>query len=1093
MKNNLYQEFIVPFKHSFRVMRNAFLALFLFVGTTYATESYSQNMRVTVVSSGISTAQVLSEIEEQTDYLFVYDVNEVNLDRRVNVDAENRPVSEVLDEVFEGTDVDYAMEGKNIMLMKRSKKEAPASAQQTSENTIQGVVTDANGEPIIGANIMIEGTTTGTITDFDGRFTLDVPENATLQISYIGFVSQNVKVNGRKDITVKLVEDAQALDEVVVVGYGVMKKRDITGSISSLKAKDITSVPASNVLESMQGRIAGLDMTKSDGEAGASLSFTLRGNRSLNASNAPLIMVDGVAYGTTLDINPSDIESIEVLKDASSTAIYGSRGANGVILITTKRGATGKTNVSFNAYFGPQMAAGVADIMNAEEYANFKREAYRTQGITDDNLIFTAKELEGLKNREFVDFQDLCLHTGFVQNYEVSVTGGTEKTKINMSLGYYKEEGLFKNDDLTRFNGMMGIDQTITNRLKVGASMLITYKDNNKRQDPLNQANKIIPIGKVYNDDGTLNMFPSYGSSTSVSPLADEEENAYKNNTLTKRFFGSAYLNWEIVDDLMLRSTLGVDLNSARNGYFYDKNTINGGAKESKSGAEMVSNNNYTWETTLNWNKTFGKHNFNILLGNSVISNHAETFDMSGKNQTYSGNLFWNLSSATDQREIGSDLVEDRMLSFFGRVHYKLYEKYLFNFSLRADGSSVLAKGHKWGYFPSAAFAWRMIDENFMKGARSFMSDFKLRFSWGISGNSAISPYQTLGGLGSTTYAFGDTGAYGFYPRNISNKDLGWEKTQTFNFGIDFGFFNNRINGNIEIYQTNTTDLLMSRQLPPTSGFQSVMENVGEMRNRGVEVVVNTVNFKPATKGGFSWDTSLSFTLNRESIQSLTSGATRDLVNYWFVGSPVNVFYDYNKIGIWQLDEEAEAAKYGQKPGDIKVEDINHDGVISPDDDRKIVGTERPDFVLGMNNYFSYKNFDLSVFMYARVGQTIESEASGNYKIDGLENGPVVDYWTPDHPTNSHPRPDMNKNQSSAYMSTLWYQDGSFLKIRDVTLGYTFPDKWMHKIKVSKFRLYATLKNFFTFSHMSPYDPERGGSLSFPMTKQVVFGVNLNF
>lgn len=958
---------------------------------------------------------------------------------------------------------------------------------------ISGIVSDEKGEPLIGVNVSVKGGTNGAITDLDGKFSLSVGSKDVIVFSYIGYLTQEILANDPKIVSVKLIEDSKTLDEVVVVGYGVMKKRDVTGSISSLKSKDITAVPASNVLEAMQGKIAGLDMTKSDGEAGAGLNFTLRGNRSLNASNAPLIMVDGVAYGSTLDINPSDIESMEVLKDASSTAIYGSRGANGVILITTKRGSVGKTNVSFNAYFGPQMAAGMADIMTAEQYAAMKREAYRTQGITDDSKIFTANELQGLNNHEYLDFQDLCVRTGFVQSYEVSVNGGNEKTKVNLSLGYYKENGLFKNDDLTRFNGMVGVDQTITKRLKVGASMLLTYKNNNKRQDPLNLANKIVPIGKAYNEDGSINMFPSYGSATSVSPLADEQPDAYKNNTLTKRLFGTAYLNWEIIDDLLLRTTLGVDLNNARRGYFYDKNTINGGTKESKSGAEITNNNNYTWETTLNYNKTFGIHGFNFLLGNSVISNHAENFDMSGKNQTFAGNLFWNMASATDQREIASGLTEDKMISFFGRVHYKLKEKYLFNVSLRADGSSVLADGHKWGYFPSAAFAWRVIDEGFMKKASSFMSDLKLRLSWGISGNSAISPYQTLGGLGSTTYSFDETGAYGYYPRNISNKELGWEKTQTFNIGLDFGFLNNRITGNLEVYQTNTTDLLMSRLLPPTSGFQSVMENVGEVRNRGVEVVLNTINFKPATRNGFSWNTNLSFTLNRESIQSLTSGATRDLVNNWFVGQPISVYYDYNKVGIWQLGEETEAAKYGQVPGDIKVEDVDKNGSISSENDRVIVGTDRPDFVLGMNNYFAYKGFDLSVFMYARVGQTIKSEASGNYKIDGLENGPLVDYWTPENPTNSHPRPDKNKNLSSAYMSTLYYQDGSFLKIREITLGYSLPTAWLSRVKISKCRVYGTLKNFFTFSHMNPYDPERGGSLSFPMTKQVVFGVNLNF
>lgn len=958
---------------------------------------------------------------------------------------------------------------------------------------ITGTISDESNEPLIGVNVSVKGSTTGTITDFEGRYAIDViSPQSTIIYSYIGYITQEITAGNQSVINVQLKEDTQALDEVVVVGYGVMRKRDITGSISSLKSKDITGIPASNALEAMQGKIAGLDMTKSDGQAGGSLNFTLRGNRSLNASNAPLIMVDGVAYGSSLDINPSDIESIEVLKDASSTAIYGSRGANGVILITTKRGSTGKAKVSFNAYFGPQMHSGLADIQTGEEYVAFKKEAYKTKGITDESQIFTPAELEGIRNGEFIDFQDLCINSGFLQNYEFNVTGGTEKTKVNFSLGYYKEKGLLKNDDLTRFNGMIGIDQVINKRLSVGGSVLITYKDNNRRQDPLNQANKIIPIGKAYDDEGKIITYPSYGSGTSVSPLADEVENAYKNNYITKRIFSSAYLNWEIIDKLIFRSTLGLDFDNLRRGYYYDKYTINGGGTHSKSGVEITDHTNYTWENTLNYNKEFGIHGFNFLLGNSVISNHREMYDASGRNQTSAGNLFYNLASNADEKLIGSNLREDKMVSFFGRVHYKLMDKYLFNVSLRADGSSVLAKGHKWGYFPAAAFAWRIIDEGFMKN-QDFMSDLKLRLSWGLSGNSAVDPYQTLGGLSNTTYAFGESAAYGYYPAFISNKALTWEKTQTFNIGLDFGIINGRLSGTVDVYQTNTTDLLMSRVLPGTSGFASVMENVGEVRNRGVEVVLNSNNFLPSKKDGFSWRTDLSFTLNREAIQKLNSGTDRDLANSWFVGHPTSVFYDYNKIGIWQLGEETQAAKYGQLPGDIKVEDVDGDENISAEKDRKIVGTIRPDFVLGFNNYLSYKGFDLSVFMYARVGQTIQSEASGNYKINGMENGPKVDYWTPENPTNSHPRPDKDKNLQSAYMSTLWYQDGSFLKIRDVTLGYTFPTNLLNSVGISNLRVYGTLKNFFTFSHMGPYDPERGGSISFPMTRQVVFGVNLNF
>lgn len=1059
-------------------------SLLLLLGTLNA---MSQEKRITINVKNVSLKNVFNIIENQTTYRFSYRSVVIDADENISISESNATVPAVLDQALKGRNLEYSIVSAKSIVISDKRKDL---AIPFGTKKIAGTIKDEKGESIIGANITVKGTSIGSITDIDGKFNLEVPNEGILVISYIGFLSQEIKINGKSSFNITLKEDLKTLDEVVVIGYGIVKKKDLTGSVATLKNKEISAVPVSNALEALQGKISGLDMTKSSGEAGSSLNFTLRGNRSLNASNAPLILVDGIQYGSTVDINTSDIESVQVLKDASSTAIYGSRGANGVILITTKKGKIGKPVVSFNMYAGIQSDAGLADIQTGEEYVTFKKEAYRTNGITDEAKIFNAAELDFINQRKYINWQDLCIDHGSLQNYELSLMGGTELSTFNFSLGMYDEDGILKNDDLRRYNGLISGDYRLLNNVKVGANVLYTYREKNARQDPLNQANKIIPLGNVYNEDGSVNKYPA--SNTSISPIADEMSGNYRNNTIYKRLFSTSYLEWGIIKGLQFKTTLGVDMQDSRQGIYFGKYTINGGGNQSGSSVNNTSINTITWENILTWSKAIKKHDFTILLGHSLYDYVYENSTAGGKNQVSSTTSFHDIGSNASDKSIGSSRIENRMVSFFGRLNYKFNEKYLLTVSLRSDGASPLAKGHKWGYFPSTAVAWRVNEENFMRNL-DFVSDLKLRASWGISGNSAIEPYATLGSLGTSTYAFDETPAYGYYPSAISNPALKWEKTSTYNIALDFGLFKGRVSGSIEYYRSNTQDLLMSRLIPATSGYTEVMENVGKTRNQGVEIVLSTINFDSHNTDGFKWNTDFTFYKNKEEIVELVSGMQRDLSNSWFVGSPIQVYYDYEKVGIWQSNEETEAAKYGQKPGDIKVKDQNKDGKIDADNDRIIVGTPRPDFTISMNNRWSYKNLDLSIFLYARKGQTIKSEASGNYKISGMENGPRVDYWTPENPTNSHPRPNMNKNENAAYMSTLYYADGSFLKIRDVTLGYTVPQKLLDKIGITNLRIYGTMKNFFTFSHMKPYDPERGGSLSFPMTRQLIFGMNLSF
>lgn len=966
------------------------------------------------------------------------------------------------------------------------------------DRTITGTVTDNKQEPLIGVNVVVKGNTSvGAITDLDGKYSLSVPEGkTTLIFSYIGYVTQEVSVGLRNTVDVVLVDDAQALDEVVVVGYGVVKKRDLVGSIASVKSQDITAVPTSNVLESMQGKIAGLDMTRSSGQPGSSFNFTIRGNRSLTASNAPLILVDGIAYGTDIDINPNDVESIEVLKDASTTAIYGSRGANGVILVTTKKGKEGKTKVDFNAYWGPSFSTNLPKVNNTEQYVAMRREAMRAVGQwtspADDGVIWDAVALERIKNNVNTDWYDLIMDDATTQNYQVSINGGTDATKVSLSLDYFNETGILIGDDFDRFNGRINVSQRIMKGMEAGASALFTTSTRSAApSNVFHAAQTKEPYGVPFNEDGSLNKYPFTGSgATDINMLFNQDKNNYVDETKSNRFFGTLFLNWEIIKGLQFRTNFGYDSQNSRNGHFEGVNSTFVG---SNKGLAKVSKNEthstaWTWENTLTYTKDFDIHSLTAMVGHSMSKSSFEDTYAEGKGLSFEQSLFHNLDGTSQDYALSSTLTESSMLSYFARLNYKLLDKYLLTATLRADGSSVLAKGNRWGYFPSVAVAWRMKDEHFLSSVDE-ISDLKLRLSYGLAGNSAVSPYQTTGGLSKTIYEFGTIPAYGYRPYNMANLELQWEKTRVLNFGVDFGLFNNRIYATIDAYKTWTSDLLLPMILPGHTGFTEVISNVGKTETRGIDLSINTVNFD--TKD-FKWTSDLTFSANKEEITALNTNQN-DVGSGWFIGSPTKVFYDYEKIGIWQTSEATEAAKYGQEPGDIKVSDQNKDGAIDANNDRKVLGQQTPKWTAGLNNRFEYKGWELSFFLYARVGHLIQNEAAANFNPSGWNNSIACDYWTPENPTNAYPRPNFNKNESMLYKSTLAYCKGNFLKIKDITFGYSFPKQMISKLNMSKLRIYTTLKNFFTFSAVDDYDPERGGSNSYPMTKQVVFGINVSF
>lgn len=1001
------------------------------------------------------------------------------------------------------------------------------SAQSFAQK-VTGVVVDETNSPLPGVNVVVKGTTNGVITDMDGKYSIapkDVQKDI-LQFSFIGYDTKEVKINGEKLINIQLTSSNLQLEEVVAVGYGVVKKRDLTGSVASVKSDEISKATTSNAMQAMQARVPGLDIQQSNGQAGAGININLRGNRSISASNSPLILVDGIEYGSTLDINPSDIESMEVLKDASSTAIYGTRGANGVIIITTKRGKSGTTKVNFNAYYSsnsptnvPKVMYGDREVQRLIDKANYQADAtsgnWGTSNLTPEQVL--TEKLEdfteiGIYNdKSYTNWLDQILQNGVTKNYELSVSGGTDKTTFNLSLGSMFEEGLMKDDKMNRYNVKANVDHKISNIFKAGTSLLFTYKDNDKRNSSVfGQAMKMTTITHAYTADGTLIATPNPRYAAHCNPLLDEIDGAYKNNGESSRFFGNAYLEITPIKGMNAKSIFAVDRNNIRTGIYQDYQSV---ARYQSPGTSNISleyenKTGLTWENTLNYSTNFGgtKHDFTGLLGQSMkqsVYEEALTTGDVGREHYYTS-LFYDLSKIPSPKNT-SQYVKSTMMSYFGRVNYKYNEKYLLTASLRADGSSTLAKGHQWGYFPSAALAWRVSEESFLKGYH-WLNNMKLRTSWGISGNAAVNPYSTLTTLSTTPvyYYIGGSDLAGNLPSSMGNSDLTWEKTAAYNVGLDFGVFDNRISGTVDYFISQTSDLLYRKSAPASSVYPSVLANIGETKGHGIEVSLNTLVLK---KKDFSWDINWTYTTFKDEITKLSDGVTTNISGNTgqIVGKPVSIYYDFEANGNWNVGEYATykadwesrhpgqtigyVAAYGA-PGTIKIVDRDDDGKLTDAD--KIVYNRSPKHIFGMNNSMSYKNFSLSVLVYARLGGYISYDMNSQLNYESANWGDL-DYWTPKNIAAKFPSPGAASTTFGSYGSALLYEKADYLKIKDITLGYTLPKGTIKKVGLNNVKVYGSLKNYFTFSKIDNYDPERGGAISFPLSKQAVVGVNVEF
>jgi TonB-linked SusC/RagA family outer membrane protein len=996
-----------------------------------------------------------------------------------------------------------------------------AMLSHAQSRQVSGRVLDRESKTgLPGATIVVENTNNGTSTGTDGGFTLDIPGNVTnprLVVSYVGYTSQTVPVTDAGTIDVTLQPDQKSLEEVVVIGYGTAKRSDVTGAIVSVKEEDLKKVPVANVMESLQGRLPGVDITRSSGSSSSGVNITVRGNRSLTANNGPLFIVDGIQYTSIQDINPNDIAGMEVLKDAASTAIYGSRGANGVIIVTTKKGASGKTRVSLNSYYGITDVVLYPLVNDAAGYIAQRREAFRTTGQwnspADDPKIFSTFQQQSIANGVSTRWPKEFLKQGRQQEHQVGLAGGSDQTKFYLSFDYYNEQGNLRLDNLNRYTGRVNVEHALSPKLKIGTQSQLTYYNQDNRRDPLNIANKVDPLAAPYDADGNLAIYPNSGSF--INPLSDEVEGNYENNVRTMRTFLTAFVDYQILNDLNFRSNVGLTLGTARTGIFLGSNTVDRNGSIPLSSYATQFDTNWSWENILNYNKTFGDHSLTLTGVTSLLTFNTESGRSQGGNQLLGYQLYYALGNANQQLAINSAYSDSKLISFSGRAQYNYKSRYLLTLTGRSDGSSKLAKGNKWAFFPSAAVAWRISEEAFLKD-QTVLSDLKLRVSYGLAGNYDIPPYSSQSLLTRIPFAYGDVSAPGYaFSNRIGNPDLTWELSTTANVGVDFGLLRNRLTGSVDIYETNTDDLLLDRVLAATSGVSVITQNVGKTRNRGVELGLNALVME---RGDFRWNVAATWYKNVEEIVALSTDAN-DINNGWFIGQPTRVFYDYEKIGIWQTADEKPA---GVKAGQIKVKDQDGNGTITASADRKVLGSALPKWSSSLATDVTYKGFSLGLQIFARYGQMINYEYDQLFDPQGTENSSKQDYWTPENPTNNFPRPDASLSkstlQNSLYGTTLAYRDGSYVKLRAATIGYNVPAAWVGKIGVASARIYVQGKNLLTLSKIDNYDPERAAAaaasngertatsnntnanngvglapLSNPIPRVITVGVNLGF
>lgn len=1062
------------------------ILLFIFVGTlqSFAAVSYSQSARLTLNIENATIEHIISAIEKQSQFYFTYNGKQINAQKTTSIHVEEKDIKEVLEQLFANGNVRYTVQDKHIVLYtspSTDKKEVQ-SVQQTKK-TVQGIVKDNTGEPVVGAAIAVKGTANGTVSDMDGQYSLsDVPENATLVFSFIGMKPQSVNVGSKNTVNVVMQEDAIGLEEVVAIGYGYQKKKDLTGSVSSVSAEDMMmGGTVSNAAQALQGKTAGVQVSQSSKAPGGNMSVRIRGSNSISSTNEPLYVVDGFPSSEGLNMNPNDIESMQILKDASATAIYGARGANGVVLITTKRGKSGESKISYNGYFGAQQLINPFDLLNGKDYMNLQNALFKEVAGQEntENGAYTPSQLQSDVNTDWID---VCTRLGLVQDHNFQFQGGSEKTKVLTSLGYFNQDGILKNTNFSRISGRVNVDQKINNYIKAGATVYAHRETSNFQQYsgsivPSNVLLGILtydPTVKDYDENGNYGRVPG---GRGDNPLANLMER--KNDSRNDKFNGTAYLEINPLEGLTAKATGGVEiLHNFEGTYLPASTTYQGSIDNGVASTYDYSGTRQVFEGIINYMKTFNKiHDLSAMVGYSYEKFSGEFRSINAKDFSTDVFSYNNLGAAAQKTSIASNKTENILISFFGRVNYTFNDKYLATVTVRRDGSSRFGVNNHWGTFPSGSLAWRMSEEEFIKNLNVF-SNLKMRLGFGVTGNERIGDYASFALMANTHLSMDGSGNVAGMHMNQSNPEnpnLKWETTQQYNIGLDMGFFNNRLSVTVDGYFKKTKDLLLNMTMPYYTGFTSGQSNVGSIQNRGFEIDLTSHNLT----GEFAWDTKFNFSLNRNKVLDLgTNGeiliksskpegsVTEQEYAVVREGEPLGSLYGYKYVGVLQAGEQY-ALQPDSKPGDPKFADLNGDGILDAGD-RDIIGQANPDFIMGMTNNFAYKGFDLSVFFQASIGNELLNMTRMNMELNRSTD--ALNRWTPTNTNTDIPRNGFYKiaKGKGGYVNDHFIEDASFLRLKNLSLGYTIPFKKV----VNSCRIYASVENLFTITGYSGWDPE---------------------
>lgn len=1100
-------------KKLFRIMKlTTFLILFSVV-CVFASETYSQTKKLNLNMKKASVKEVLSAIEDQSEFKFMYSGKIIDVKRQVVIYEENSKIEDALKSLFVGTDVEYTIKDRIIVLSASglSNNELSNIEQQKS---VSGKVTDSSGSPLPGVSVVIKGSRTGTITDSNGKFSLsNLPDNATLQFSFVGMKTEDIPVDGKTTINLTMQDETIGIEEVVAIGYGTVRKSDMTGSISTISADKIIQGPATSVSRALQGKSAGVRVTQKTGRPGDEVIIRVRGGNSLSGGNDPLYVVDGFPVDRLgADFNPEDIASMEILKDASATAIYGSRGANGVVLITTKRGKEGKGEVNYHGYYGVQSIRKKLDLLDKNQYVAMQNEIAAKDGGT----ILSAGQIASLPDN---NWQDLAYRNAMMQSHQLEASGGTQSARFFSSLNYMNQEGILKGSDYNRLGIRVNGDIQINKKLNVKSNIGFTQTLDNNGNFAADgwgaipfQAIAMPPTVPIFDESGKYTVFK--GTPWGGTNPAGYSQMA-KNLTTYNRVIANTAVNYEFIKGLDLKITLGVDFNNATNDSYSKIGISNGGPGTGEGSKSMSKSYTVVNENIINYSKIINQNNrFSAMAGFSYQENVSDNIS-SGTYSGFVSDVFENnnLQSAKNTRPVSTGFSDSKLLSYIGRFNYSFKERYLLTLTSRYDGSSKFGADNKYALFPSAALAWRMSEENFIKQFE-WISNLKVRASLGQAGNQAISPYQTLDRLTTNVPVFGTVQKVGFVASGFSNQGLKWETTTQADLGLDLSILENRVGLVLDYYKKNTTDLLYNASLPPSSGYSSSIRNVGEIENKGFEFELSYHNLK----GEIIWNTSLNMSFNRSKVVDLgtdNSGIPIQRIDSpiaggnWFplfLNESPSQLYGFVIDGIYQTDAEA-AIEPGKKAGDYKTKDLKADGVINGDDQTLLTHLE-PKFVIGMNNEISYKDFELSFLIVGTYGNDIVNEFNKYYTaLGGTWNVTKEAWdhrWTGPGSTGTYAAA---SSHAPSYItfgspSTLWVENGSYLKVKDIKLAYTIPSSVTKRIKIENVTVYVSGSNLITWTNYKHYDPEASWTSSsvngwdrgvYPSAKAVMGGIQVTF